>query len=87
MDEEKQRRHLAMMLGHIGLLLFGLAMMRFMEEFDDTLGQGLVLFGILFLGPYLKFLEKRAGVTKMEANIFSGLLVLGITISGILILF
>ncbi|UOQ45898.1 hypothetical protein MUN89_08250 [Halobacillus salinarum] len=69
MKGSKGIRYLLMAMGHGGLLLLGLALMRFVVIFDDQLGNGLILFGLLFVGSYLGYMEKEAGITRKESAI------------------
>jgi hypothetical protein len=69
LNEEKQKRRLLMLVGNIGLLLLGLALARITFILDDIVTQGLVLFGLIFLGQYHRYTEKRAGVPDKEINI------------------
>ncbi len=55
-----------MTVGYIGLLLIALAAMRYILIIHDTLGQSLVLFGFIFVTVYLRFVEKKLGISKKE---------------------
>ncbi|MBP1949630.1 hypothetical protein [Virgibacillus litoralis] len=75
MDLEKKRLYFQMVIGNMGVLLLGLAMLRYLSEFHDSLGQGLVLFGLIFVLIYMRFLEDKAGVTRKESNLSKIILV------------
>ncbi|MFC4558316.1 hypothetical protein ACFO3D_08830 [Virgibacillus kekensis] len=58
MDEEKQKRHLYMVIGDIGLLFLGLAVLRLIVILDDVIGQWLVFLGIWCVLLYQRYLVK-----------------------------
>lgn len=64
MSDGKNSLYFYMTIGHIGLLLIALVVMRFISVFRDTPGQILGLVGFMFIGIYLRFLEKKMGVSK-----------------------
>ncbi|MBM7553519.1 hypothetical protein [Thalassobacillus pellis] len=62
----KKVRYFHMTFGYIGLLLFGMSMMRYISVSHDSTGQVLSMFGFIAVIDYIKFLEKAAGVSKKE---------------------
>ncbi|QHE51563.1 hypothetical protein [Pontibacillus sp. HMF3514] len=56
-------------LGYAGLLFFGIAMFRYMIVFDDTLGQAFCFFGVLLIAAFIRFVERRLGVSIKESNV------------------
>lgn len=76
MKSRNLKKYFFMIIGHIGLLFLGLGMMRYFVVFEDSVGQWLILFGILFVSNLIGFLEHKAGVTTKESLISSTLLVI-----------
>ncbi|WP_138420845.1 hypothetical protein [Aquibacillus sediminis] len=75
MNDEKKSLYFYMTIGYIGLLLIGLAAMRYISVFNDTLGLNFVLFGFIFVTEYLRFLGKKLGISKKESNISKAILI------------
>lgn len=85
MDLEKKRLYFQMVIGNVGVLLLGLSMLRYLSEFHDSLGQGLVLFGLIFVLIYMRFLEDKAGITRRESNLSKIILVSVFVIASFLL--
>ncbi len=66
MNDQKKSLYFYMTVGYIGLLLIGLAAMRYISVLHDTLGQSFALFGFIFVITYLRYTEKKMGVSKRE---------------------
>ncbi|MGP4109209.1 hypothetical protein [Virgibacillus sp. L01] len=75
MNDEKKSLYLYMTVGYIGLLLIGLAAIRYISVFHDPLGQGFTLFGFIFITVYLRFMEKKLGISKKEFIISKAILI------------
>lgn len=75
MNDEKKSLYLYMTVGYIGLLLIGLAAMRYISVFHDMLGQSFALFGFIFITVYLRSLEKKLGISKKEFIISKAILI------------
>ncbi|RKL65878.1 hypothetical protein CR203_18690 [Salipaludibacillus neizhouensis] len=75
MNDEKKSFYLYMAVGYTGLLLIGLAAIRYISVFHDTLGQSLALFGFIFVTVYIRFAEKKLGISKKESIISNAILI------------
>jgi hypothetical protein len=61
---------LHLVIGYSGLILIGLAELRFISVIHDTVGYALTMFGYLCLANYFMFAEDKIGVTTKEKVIF-----------------
>ncbi|KGP92394.1 hypothetical protein N780_01865 [Pontibacillus chungwhensis BH030062] len=66
MKSEKKSLYFYMSVGYLGLLLVGLAAMRFIAVFHDSTGQAYALFGFLLVVIYIRFVEKKLGISNKE---------------------
>ncbi|MFS0673512.1 hypothetical protein [Ornithinibacillus sp. 179-J 7C1 HS] len=72
MNEENRKKYLHLFLGYLAMLLIGVAMLRQVAIYDDSLGMGLTLLGLVFLVSYFNFTEVKMGITKTQRMLFRG---------------
>ncbi|WP_345240627.1 hypothetical protein [Pontibacillus salipaludis] len=66
MNEEKKSLYFYMMLGYTGLLLIGLATMRQISVIQDFQGQAFGIVGLVLVWAYVRFMEKKLGISNKE---------------------
>ncbi|QST00980.1 hypothetical protein IMZ31_05255 [Pontibacillus sp. ALD_SL1] len=66
MNDEKKSLYFYMTLGYTGLLLIGLATMRLISVIHDSQGQAFGIFGLLLVWAYVRFMEKKLGISNKE---------------------
>lgn len=80
MNEDSKKNYFHLVIGYSGLLLIGLAVLRFISVTQDTVGYTLTMFGYICLVTYFKFADNKIGVTTKEKVIFriSFIVILGL---------
>ncbi|MFG6116879.1 hypothetical protein ACGTN9_17135 [Halobacillus sp. MO56] len=63
-DKKIKNLYFYMTVGYIGLFLIGLATLRFISVFHDPQGQAFAFFGFLLVMAYIRFMEKKLGISK-----------------------
>lgn len=77
LKEERNKKYLYLLAGYGGLMFLGVAILRNLLFFQDTLGYVLTTFGYIFLVSYVKFADEKIGATKRDKIIFrTGLMVI-----------
>ncbi|GGD14176.1 hypothetical protein [Pontibacillus salipaludis] len=66
MNDEKKNLYFYMTLGYTGLLLIGLATMRLLSVIHDFQGQAFGIGGFLLVWAYVRFMEKKLGISNKE---------------------
>lgn len=66
MNDERKSLYFSMTLGYTGLLLIGLATMRSISVNHDSQGQAFGIIGFLLVWVYVRFTEKKLGISDKE---------------------
>ncbi|WP_145956032.1 hypothetical protein [Halobacillus halophilus] len=64
-----------MALGHLGMILVGLGVMRMMSVINDSAGFAFTFFGFLLMNIYINDLEKKMGFSKKEKGAFTAVFI------------
>lgn len=67
---KETKKYLHLIVGYTGLLLIGIAILRSLSVFLDTIGYALTMIGYFFISFYFKFADEKIGATKKEKAIF-----------------
>lgn len=70
LKEDRKKKYLYLGFGYTGLILIGLAVIRYIVEIKDTVGYALTMFGYICLVYYFTFADQKIGATTGEKIIF-----------------
>ncbi|RRN72895.1 hypothetical protein EI200_06905 [Peribacillus simplex] len=73
MDKEKNHLYLNMFFGTIGIVLVGISALKYQVVMDDIEGYIISYAGFIFTAGYIKYIEKKAGISNKIIWIKAGI--------------